>query len=143
MSFVATSVASLVQDAAFDVLNVAVFATTLLGGRFFTDVPQNTPFPLGWLAFGDPMEEPLDTFGRAGSLVHLELHVYSAYEGDDECIDILSKAYELLHHAPLSVSGWTVPYVGRQLGSLVVEDFNGRAIRHGVARFDVHARRDS
>lgn len=148
MSFVATSAASLIQAAAFTTLNVASFATDLLDERLYTDVPQasdviadtGAQFPSAWLTFADPMEEPLDTFGRGGSIVHLELHVYSKYEGDDECIDILSKAYELLHHSNLTVSGWEVPFVHRLQGSLSIEDYNGEVLRHGIARVDVHAR---
>lgn len=143
MSVTATLAASPVQDAAFDLLNVTAFATDLLGGRFYTDVPQGTAFPQAWLTFGDPMEEPLDTFGRAGAIVHLELHAFSTYAGDDECLDILSKAIELLHQSSLSVSGWSIPFVSRQAGHIGIEDYNGRVLRHGIVRVDVHARRDS
>lgn len=142
MTTTATFASSLVQDAAFDALNVAAL-TALATAGVYTNVPQGSGFPVAWLTFGDPMEEPLDTFGRAGAVVHLEVHAFSDYAGDDECIDILSKAVELLHHSNLSVTGWSVPYVGRQLGNIGIEDFNGRTLRHGIARIDVHARRDS
>lgn len=137
----ATVASSPVQDGAFDVLNVAAF-TALASGGFFTDVPQGTAFPLAWLAFGDPAEEELDTFGKTGAVVHLELHAYSTYEGDDECLDMLSKGVELLHHQGITAAGWTVPHIGRAFVSIAVEDFNGRALRHGIARMDVTAFRN-
>ena len=137
----ATAAASPVQNGAFDVLNVASF-TALASGGFYTDVPQGTAFPSAWLAFGDPAEDPLDTFGKTGAVVHLELHVYSTYEGDDECLDILSKGVELLHHQSITASGWTVPLVGRAFLGIAVEDFNGQALRHGIARLDVTAFRN-
>jgi hypothetical protein len=143
MSFTATFAGSVIQDAAHDALVGSAAFMALVGSRLYTDVPQGTPFPLAWLTFGDPMEEPLDSFGRAGGIVHLELHAFSDYEGDDECIDILSQGIEVLHHAALTVSGWSVPLVNRAMGNIGIEDFNGRIVRHGIARIDVFARRDS
>lgn len=130
-----------IQDVAFDALNVAAFATTLLGGRLYTDVPQGTAYPLAWLTFDDPSETEEHTFGAYGAVVHLEVHVFSAYEGDDEVADILSKAIELLHHQALTPTGWTVPLVTARPATIVVEEFNGTPLRHGIARFDVHARK--
>jgi hypothetical protein len=134
--------ASVVQNAVFDLLNVAGF-TALATNGIHTDVPQGTPFPFAWLTFGSPIEDPLDTFGRLGAIVHVELHVYSSYEGDDEALDVLNKGTELTHHSQLTISGWSVPYVDRQPPSLVIEDFNGTAIRHGIAPFDVYATKDN
>lgn len=133
--------ASLIQDAVYDALNVASF-TALATGGVWTDVPQGTAYPLAWLTFATPAEEPQDTFGKIGVIEHLELHVYSLYEGDDEALDILSKACELAHHGNLTISGWSVPFVDRQSSDLLIEDFNGRAMRHGVLRIDVHAFKD-
>ncbi len=144
MSITSTVVASPVQNGAYDALaaNTAFF-TTALGGRCYTDVPQRTAFPLAWLTFEDPMETPLSTFGRVGRVTHLALHVYSAYEGDDQALDLMQQASEVLD-AGFAVSGWQVVWVNAEMAhTLTVEDVNGQAIRHGILRVDVHAFKDS
>jgi hypothetical protein len=140
VSITSTVVASPVQNGAYDALAAnATFFTTQLGGRFYTDVPQGTAFPLAWLAFEDPIETANGTFGKVGRITHLALHVYSDYEGDDQALDIMQQAVEVLD-AGFAVSGWSVVWVnGEKPHSLTVEDYNGRAVRHGIVRVDVHA----
>jgi hypothetical protein len=141
VSVTATLAESVVQDTAFDALNVASMQA-LVSTRIYSDVPQPPSFPFVWLTFADPSSDAVDTFGQAGAVVHIEVHAYSDYEGDDECADILSKAAELLHHSALAPTGWSVPLVIRDSASIVVEDYNGRAVRHGILRVDVHARKN-
>lgn len=129
---------SVLQDAAFDALNVAAF-TALSTGGVFTDVPQDTAFPYTWLAFGDPAEDPVnETFGRLGVVVHLEVQAFSDYQGDDQVIDILDKAAELLHHVNLTVTGWAVPYIGRTVSTIQLVEINGVPVRIGTLRLDAH-----
>lgn len=128
--------ASPVQAALYAVLNVASL-TALATGGLYSDVPQGSTFPLAWLTFGDPAEEQAGTFGKFGAIVHVDLHVYSRYEGDDECLDILSKAYELVNHAALTVTGFTAPRVEMGSVTIAVEELNDKAIRHGIGRFEV------
>ena len=124
------------QDAVYDALNVSAFTTV---ASVWTDVPQGTPFPYAWLTWGDPAEEPQDAFGRLAVVSHLELHVFSSYEGDDEALDLLHTAAGLLHHGALTVTGWAVPYVGRTGATLSVVEFNGLPLRIGILRVNVHA----
>lgn len=135
-------VGSLVQDAVYDALNVAAM-TALATGGVHTDVPQDTAFPYVWLTWGDPAEEPMDTFGRLGVISHLEVQAVSDYEGDDQVLDMLNKVAELLHHSNLSVAGWSVPFVRRKSADVRVMDFEGVPLRVGTLLVDVHAIKNS
>jgi hypothetical protein len=144
VSITSTVFASPIQNGAYDALaaNVA-FYTTALAGRLYTDVPQSTPFPIVWLTFEDPMETPQSAFGRVGRVTHLALHVYSDYGGDDQALDLMQQAIEILD-AGFAVPGWSVVWVHAELPqTITVEEYNGRALRHGIARVDVHAFKES
>lgn len=125
-----------VIDGVYDTLNVTAF-TDLSTAGVHNDVPQDTGFPVTWLAPGDPPEDPFDTFGKIGAICHLDLNIYSQYEGDKEALAIAAKATQLLHHVAPSVTGFTVINLIREPLRWTYLDIDGVATRHLVAPFAI------
>lgn len=125
-----------VLDGVYDALNVAAF-TALSTGGVHNDVPQDTAFPVTWIAPGEPPEEPFDTFARIGALCRLDLNIYSQYEGDKQALDIANKATELLHHVGVSIAGWSTANVVREPLRWAFLDIEGVATRHLTVPFAI------
>lgn len=124
-----------VLEAIYDALNVAAM-TTLATGGVHTDVPQATAFP--YVRIDSPVEGRLDTMGRAGKTVSVQVHAFSDYQGPTKAAAILSKAVELLHYAAISVAGHSTIAVQYQGGvDAGDETVNGVTVYHYVGTFDV------
>lgn len=123
-----------VLDAVFDALNVAGMTALVTG--VYTFVPQATALP--YVRIDSPVESRLDTMGRAGKTVSVQVHAFSDYQGPTKAALILSKAVELLHYATLTVSGHSVIAVQYQGGVDAGDEvINGVPVYHYVGTFDV------
>ena len=92
-----------ILTATFTALNVSGM-TSLLGATGVTNTfPQDPTYP--YVRLESPSGSRWDTFGKAGKERFVFVHVFSQAKGDDEVIDVLDKALELLHYVALSVSG--------------------------------------
>lgn len=125
-----------VLDGVYDTLNVAAY-TDLSTAGIFNDVPQDTGFPVTWIAPGEPPEEPFDTFGKIGAVCRLNLNIYSQYEGDKEAIAIVNMATQLLHHVSVSLTGFTAINLVREPLRWNYLDIDGVATRHLIAPFAI------
>jgi hypothetical protein len=124
-----------VIDGVYDALNVTAFTDL---SAVFNDVEQPTTFPVTWITPGEPPEEPFDTFGKIGAICHLDLNIYSQYEGDKEAITIADKATELLHHVGVSLVGdFTVINLVREPIRWAYIDIDGVATRHLITPFAI------
>ncbi len=126
-----------VLDGVYDALNVTAF-TALSTGGVHNDVPQTFTYPITWIAPGDPPEEPFDTFGKIGAVCHVDLNIYSQYEGDKQAITIAEMATELLHHVNVSLVGtFQVINLVREPVRWAYLDIDGVATRHLVTPFAI------
>jgi len=71
-------------------------------------VPENQAFP--YVAIGDGIELPENTFGRRGYIPTMMLHIWSQYVGFKECYTILAQLNELLDQKPLTLATQTHIY---------------------------------
>jgi hypothetical protein len=120
-----------ITDAVMNALNVTAM-TTLATGGVFNYKPASPTYP--YVRVGDPSERRLDVMQRAGKECTIQVHVHSTSADDRQSAQIISKAVELLHEQPLTVSGHTLVGVqyatgydaGPQLvGSTEVKHFVG------------------
>lgn len=124
-----------VLTALYTALNVAGM-TALATGGVYTNVPQKTAFP--YVRLDSPTENRLDTMGRAGKTVSVQVHIFSDNSGPTQAAGILSKAIELLHYQTISVTGHTVLAVQYQTGFDAGDEvINGVSVYHYVGIFDV------
>lgn len=124
-----------VTEAIYDALSVAGM-TALATGGVHTFVPQATALP--YVRIDSPVESRMDTMGRAGKTVSVNVHAFSDNEGPTIAAQILSKAVELLHYATLTVAGHTTVAVQYQGGNDAGDEIvNGVTVYHYVGTFDV------
>jgi hypothetical protein len=108
----------------------------LAPGGIYTGVPQGTALP--YVRVDSASETRLDTMGRAGRTVTIQVHAFSDYRGPKRAMQIISKAVELLHYATLSVGGHTTLAVQYQTGLDAGDEvIDGQAVYHYVGMFDV------
>jgi hypothetical protein len=124
-----------VTDAVHGALDVSGM-TALATGGVYTNVPQAPTFP--YVRVGQPTENRMDTMGRAGKTVSIQVHIFSDNTGPTQAAGILSKAIELLHYQALTVSGHSTMAVQYQTGFDAGDEvINGVTVYHYVAIFDV------
>ena len=86
-------------------LNVAAITTTL-ECPVYDHVPQAPTFP--YLRMGSATENRQDTFGKAGKVCRVEVHIFTSaedYEGAGQAQAILSAVIGVLHYEPLTIAG--------------------------------------
>ena len=122
----------------YTALNVAGF-TALSTGGVGNFVPQRTAFP--YTRIGDGVEIRDDAMQLAGKDVTVAVHVFSQDQSDDEAIDILDKAVELLNYASITVADHVLVACQYETGfSAGTETINGVETRHYVGMFRVTVR---
>jgi len=118
-----------IQQAAYTRLNT----DPALAGKIFDEVPEGTPHP--YVVIGDAVESMGGSHSEYGSDVMVDFHVWSAYRGFLEGVDLGAKIVELLDHQPLDVEGHRVIVV-RHAQTMPLRDPDPR-IRHVSVRFRV------
>jgi hypothetical protein len=122
-----------VWNAVYALLNVSAITTTL-NCAVYDHVPQTPSFP--YLRMQSPTENRLDTMGKAGKTLTLQVHVFTSsdnYEGGGRAQAIVSKVSELLNYPviDLTASGFDClfcrPEDAADLGD---EDIDGVTVKH-------------
>ena len=125
-----------VTETIVDALNVSAMKSTLATNGVYAHVPQGTDPP--YVRVDSPVETRMDTMGKAGKTVSLNVHAFSDYKGPTKAAQMISKAVELLHYQSLSVAGHTTVAVqydgGTDAGDEIV---NGKTVYHYVGTFNV------
>ena len=83
-----------------------LLADVTLAGKVsgvFDSVPEGTAFP--YVTIGDATSNPDNAHDRFGARSTVTLHVWSAYHGYLEALDIADDLLRLLDHQPLAVAG--------------------------------------
>lgn len=118
------------QKAIFSTLDGDSTLDGLVNG-VYDDVPQSATAP--YVVIGE------DTAINNGSvtldgLEHtLTLHVWSEYRGRKEVKEIMSRIYDLLHNADITVTGASLVNLRQEFETTLVE--TDGITRHGIMRF--------
>ena len=122
------------QKAIYALLNADATLTSLLGAsKIFDHVPDNTSYPYVVLMIfpfsdrGSYTTEGLDT------LFQVSTWVRGSGRGDKEVQAIQKRIDELLHKANLSIEGWGIISLRRELIEIVTEEDN--VTKQGIQRF--------
>lgn len=97
----------------------------------FDEVPQGTKYP--YVVIGEDTALQWDTGSSVGSESTLTIHVWSRDAGRQECKEIMSLVYDVLHEAELSVDDAHAVFCYWEFGETLL-DVDGKT-RHGVMRF--------
>lgn len=120
-------------------LNVAGYTGAVTGATVtVTNSPSQalaTPYTVVLIRHED---RSLDTMGKPGKSVTVELHHHSDYQGDKELLTLRNKALELLHYSALSVTSHTLVSVQYEDGvDVTPDDVVGIQRRHWVDTYRV------
>jgi hypothetical protein len=129
-----------VWAAVYTALNVAAITSTL-GCAVYDDVPQGSAYP--YLRMQSPTENRLDTMGKAGKDITLQLHVFSSndsYDGGGQAQAIVSAACTLLNYPSTTTAPFDLTASGfdclmcrpEDLHDAGDEDAGGVLIKHYV-----------
>lgn len=124
------------QRAVYDVLNTPPI-TEPIGAEIYDDIPPNAPLPC--LRIEITPSEPYDTFGRAGVLHLLDIHVFTAYQGTLQASLLLDAITNKLDHFVPVLVGFTVDDIGRLAHRLGEDELvGGEKTHHRVVPFRVY-----
>lgn len=121
-----------VQEAICDILGSDAVLTAAVEG-VYESVPEGSAFP--YVQIGEFLETKDAVFERDGRNVLGTLHVWSQYEGQAECWQIISLIGDLIDETTPSVDGATVELCEVEQAQ-VLRDPDGRT-RHGVVQIRV------
>jgi len=101
-------------------------------------VPEGTDMP--YIRFGDFMDRRSAMFGSrdfAPEDIAFMVHVFSNYQGDKECGDIMSAVTKALTATALSITGYSTLYnCELDYSDVMVDDSEpAQPCRHGILRF--------
>lgn len=105
--------------------------------RIYDDVPPNTQYP--YVFFGDMEVEPDDTDDSEDNLIQWTLHVYSQYEGNKECYEIVDILDDIVRRSGFESEG--LVNIERTFRD-TVPDGDGKT-RHGIARYRVRIEKEA
>jgi hypothetical protein len=123
----------------------ALTAPSILDGSagVFGDVPANQSYPHVEISDGHT-EKPWNTIGGANVNVGYQdlvtVHIWSRYQGDLECYNILNRVNALLNFQPITVSGFSTVICEYDGGRILREEVNKIETRHLPARYKVSVR---
>lgn len=103
--------------------------------------PESASMP--YITFGTPIgiKSPvLTTMDIEGEENTVTVHVWSDYEGDKECGDMMNNIIQALHSSALTITGYTdVMKAELEYSEILVDESEpGLPVRHGVLRFTHH-----
>lgn len=128
-----TIAALCIREAVLEKLGMDSSLSSLLNG-IYDEVVENTALP--FLVLYDEIEQAADVYGRMGRECVLMLHVWSEYDGWEQCEAILNRVDELLHHQNLpALEGFSLVSVERDF-AIGFRDSDGLS-RHNVLRYRV------
>lgn len=104
----------------------------------YNQAPRNAAFP--FVTFGTPIgteSRMLGSRDTEGESTIVTVHVWSDYDGDKECADMMTNIVQAMFGTALSVTGYFSPVdVALDYSDITLDQSNpSRPIRHGVARF--------
>jgi len=94
-------------------------------------VPETTVFPYVKIGVGTSVDNGTKTL--KGSDFTLEVSSFSRYRGSKEAKEIMSRVYDLLHEASLSVTGASLVFIRFEFSDVIKE--NDGLTTHGFQRF--------
>lgn len=127
---------SAVGTAVYSALNVAGL-TALATGGIYDAVPQTAVLPFVWYQVE---EEDIGGLGtKALNEVSLEVHSFSAYDGQAQNHAIIKKAIELLRYTTPAVTGYSTWFLVHDDTTAIPDQvINGVPCRELIARFRVY-----
>jgi len=127
-----------VKTSMFSVLKNDSTLTARITG-VFDFVPNNTAFPYVTIGDNDLEESKLNTFGRKGKELNIYIHIFSAYNGDKEALEIANIIDGLLDWATLTLTSHTHIVTSFEGVRIYTEeaDPNINKIRHAILRYRV------
>ncbi len=124
-----------VQEAVYGALTSSVDVQELLGNpaRIYDVAPPAANYP--YVTLGDVVVKEYDTKDQTGFEQWLTLHVWSRYRGRKELKRIIQAIYDVLHRAPLTVTG--ANGVSCQFVSASTAQENDGLTLHGILRYRI------
>lgn len=105
-------------------------------------VPPGTAMP--YVSVGNPMGVISNSFSSRDTEAEenvVNVHVYSKYQGDKECADMMNNIVQAITGSSLSITDYSTPYVMPCLdySEILIDDSDpNNLVRHGVLRFRFH-----
>lgn len=122
------------QKAIYAVLNGDATLTALLGsGKIFDHVPDNTSYPYAVLMIFPFNDRGSYTTEGLNAQFQISTWVRGSGRGDKEVQSIQKRIDELLHKANLTIEGWGIISLRRELIEIRTEDDN--VTKEGIQRF--------
>jgi len=124
------------QGAMYQAIKADPGLDPLIGDRVYDEPPESASYP--YVVIGEAVETPDNEVAAYASRVAATLHVWSAYQGFREALDIAGHLVRLFDHQPLTVPGRGVVAV-RHEQTVTLRDPDSD-LRHVVIRFaaDTH-----
>lgn len=120
------------QQAVYSALSGNAALAALLGGpRIYDDVPHAAAYP--FVTMGQTSSSDFGTATEDGEEHILTLHVWSAAGGRSEAQLLMGAVRDVLHNAPLTLSGHTLVNLRQQFAD-IRREADGITI-HGLARY--------
>lgn len=92
---------------------------SLVPGGVHSYIPEKPSYP--YVRIGDALEQKFNTFGRNGRETEIKLYVFSTKQTDEEVLDIVSAADDLLDDSTLSLTGWTPILISWESTQIIIE----------------------
>ena len=119
------------QSSIYSALNGDSNLTSTLGAGIYDEVIEGSAYP--FVQIGEDTLLDYSTKNEAGSLVTVNIHVWSQYTGSKETKNIMDRIHDLLHDSSLSVTGFNLVNLRFEFSD-ILRDPDG-VTRHGVMRF--------
>lgn len=109
--------------------------------KVYNYVPEGTAMP--YIRFGDPGDFPSALFASRDfepEQINFSIHVWSNYQGNKQCGDIMDAVCQALTDATLYAVDWRTLYTCRlSMAEITIDNTEpARPVRHGVLRFYMH-----
>lgn len=128
-----------IQGAMFARIKGDATLNAAIGGRVHDDVPETAVYP--YVVLGEAVETPDNEVAAFGSRVVTTLHVWSAYRGFKEALEIAGHLVRLFDRQPLTVAGRELIAV-RHEQTITMRDPDSD-VRHVAVRFAVETNPDT
>ena len=122
-----------VQGAMYQAIKADAGINLAIAGRVYDEVPESATYP--YVTLGEGVETPDNEVAAYGSRVAATLHVWSAYRGFREALEIAGHLIRLFDHQALPVPNRGVVAV-RHEQTVTLRDPDSD-VRHVVVRFAI------
>ncbi len=104
-------------------------------------VPPGTAMP--YVSVGNPMGVISNSFSSRDTEAEenvINVHVWSKYQGDKECADMMNNIIQDITGTALSITNYSTPFlVFLDYSEILIDDTDpNNIVRHGVLRFRFH-----